>query len=449
MVTVTVFSFDAEGRPVEYESWLEGLHLSLHSVTKDDVESIKAPYDAVDKRYSPPSFATLGHRALPFLFSELSDFTTVPYLMTHLHSLGTCYRATLKPEFLAKNQPLYHFLSLDPTKLTLALFETCLLKAETSARTVAASRGTPNPSFFERCIGAVPAYAFLTFTMDSGATRCFFRDCRTVTSLPELDMMVTTTTPRPECVAIYMDKIGDHLATFTRRPGSGLYTLQTESAHVAASGQVATPCSCRSRTSPSSCTTVLVTPTFSVFVACTRVALSLASRSRCPHSRHRLHCCALRASRGGNVPLITPPCFLRPLLPFRRRTWTPAEGGGTAADDTVASRRSLHLETPPGFPPWPSSTTLQPVDVNLGAIGGVGSGSAGSRGVEPGVAGSGGADPWGAVPGGAERPCVGGVEGTAAGGSTSSLQPLPREQHDSSLPLPESVAGGFVNVVSD
>ncbi|CAI7862023.1 unnamed protein product [Closterium sp. NIES-53] len=149
----------------------------------------------------------------------------------------------------------------------------------------------------------------------------------------------------------------------------------------------------------------------------------------------------------GSTP--TASSFPPPPLPVSCDPSSPAEGGGTAADDTVASRRSLHLETPPGFPPWPSSTTLQPVDVNLGAIGGVGSGSAGSRGVEPGVAGSGGADPWGAVPGGAERPCVGGVEGTAAGGSTSSLQPLPREQHDSSLPLPESVAGGFVNVVSD
>ncbi|CAI7798724.1 unnamed protein product [Closterium sp. NIES-54] len=39
-----------------------------------------------------------------------------------------------------------------------------------------------------------------------------------------------------------------------------------------------------SRTSPSSGTTVLVTPPFSISVACTRVALSLGSRSPCPRS---------------------------------------------------------------------------------------------------------------------------------------------------------------------
>ncbi|CAI7858677.1 unnamed protein product [Closterium sp. NIES-54] len=45
--------------------------------------------------------------------------------------------------------------------------------------------------------------------------------------------------------------MGRHLATFTRRPGSSLYTLATEPPHVAASaqvsasGQVAPPCSCR------------------------------------------------------------------------------------------------------------------------------------------------------------------------------------------------------------
>ncbi|CAI7880054.1 unnamed protein product [Closterium sp. NIES-54] len=64
--------------------------------------------------------------------------------------------------------------------------------------------------------------------------------------------MVTTTTPRGQHVSICTcTRTGRHLATFTRRPGSSLYTLATEppqvaaSAQVSASGQVAASCSCR------------------------------------------------------------------------------------------------------------------------------------------------------------------------------------------------------------
>ncbi|CAI7920735.1 unnamed protein product [Closterium sp. NIES-54] len=143
------------------------------------------------------------------------------------------------------------------------------------------------------------AEALLTFTLDSGTSHCLFRDCTTVTPLttPVLvtlldtssglvvargttvllcptvpsgsltgfhlppfttnlvsqavlqDQLVTTTTPEGQLVAICTDSVtGDHLATFTRRPGFGLYTLHVESAHFAGSGQVAVSCSCRSLT---------------------------------------------------------------------------------------------------------------------------------------------------------------------------------------------------------
>ncbi|CAI7906876.1 unnamed protein product [Closterium sp. NIES-54] len=66
------------------------------------------------------------------------------------------------------------------------------------------------------------------------------------------DQWVTVTQPGGELVAICTDsRTGEHLATFTRRPGSGLYTLTTESTLVAELGQVAAPvefassCSCR------------------------------------------------------------------------------------------------------------------------------------------------------------------------------------------------------------
>ncbi|CAI7896856.1 unnamed protein product [Closterium sp. NIES-54] len=64
--------------------------------------------------------------------------------------------------------------------------------------------------------------------------------------------MVTTTTPGGQRVSICTcTRPGHHLATFTHQPRSSLYTLATETPHVAASfqvfasGQVAPPCSCR------------------------------------------------------------------------------------------------------------------------------------------------------------------------------------------------------------
>ncbi|CAI7839103.1 unnamed protein product [Closterium sp. NIES-54] len=64
--------------------------------------------------------------------------------------------------------------------------------------------------------------------------------------------MVTTTTLGGQRVSICTcTRTGRHLATFTCRPGSSLYTLATEppqvaaSAQVSASGQVAASCSCR------------------------------------------------------------------------------------------------------------------------------------------------------------------------------------------------------------
>ncbi|CAI7764072.1 unnamed protein product [Closterium sp. NIES-53] len=127
--------------------------------------------------------------------------------------------------------------------------------------------------------GTGTAEALHTFTLDSGASRCFFRDSTTLTPLPapvsvrmsdpsggpvlahsstvlscpavpsgslsclELpsfstnlvstaalhDAMVTTTTPGGQPVSIYTcTRTSHHLATFTCRPGSSLYTMTAE-----------------------------------------------------------------------------------------------------------------------------------------------------------------------------------------------------------------------------
>ncbi|CAI7755641.1 unnamed protein product [Closterium sp. NIES-54] len=131
----------------------------------------KALYDAVVARYSSPATAAIGKLLLPYLFPELSAFAIVADLVTHLRTSDARYGATVLAEFLAMNLPpmfitLYfivsrlpdslrsikdHFLSLDPTYLTVDLLEQHLLAAETSAVAVGAARGTPRSPFFEGC----------------------------------------------------------------------------------------------------------------------------------------------------------------------------------------------------------------------------------------------------------------------------------------------------------
>ncbi|CAI7743566.1 unnamed protein product [Closterium sp. NIES-54] len=457
MASLRVLVFDHGGRPAQFDTWLDELQLYLLSDSKDSVSlfdlvsgaatappatadsstrsqwltrdaaarlairnhlplaecaqfgqhrTAQALYDAVVARYCSPATAALGRLLLPYLFPELSAFTTVEDLVSHLDSLRSVRD---------------HFLSLDPTSLTVDLLEQHLLAAETSAVAVGAARGTPRPPFFEGCSpsplapsyasaaaagvsvpediraasasakrrsnkgkggrdggggsggggggsgsgdggssgggggggavggsggsggagggsggsggsggggtgarrvdsgggqpaaalgasesgslpGTVPAEALHTFTLDSGASRCFFRDSTTLTLLPApvpvrlvdpsrgpdvarsstvlpcpavlsgslsglhlpsfstnlvstaalQDAMVTTTIPGGQRVSICTcARTGRHLATFTRRPGSSLYKLATEPSQIAASAlvsasvQVAASCSCR------------------------------------------------------------------------------------------------------------------------------------------------------------------------------------------------------------
>ncbi|CAI7910998.1 unnamed protein product [Closterium sp. NIES-54] len=141
----------------------------------------QALYDAVVARYSSPAIAALGRLLLPYLVPELSAFTTVKDLVSHLRASDARYRAAVPAEFLhrplsAMYITLYfivtrlpnslrsvrdHFLSLDPTSLIVDLLEQHLLAAETSAVAVGAARGTPRPPFFEGCSPSplAPSYA--------------------------------------------------------------------------------------------------------------------------------------------------------------------------------------------------------------------------------------------------------------------------------------------------
>ncbi|CAI7877513.1 unnamed protein product, partial [Closterium sp. NIES-54] len=197
MDLLRVLAFDHEDRPVQFDTWLDDLQLYLLSDSKDsdslfDLASgaatappatadTQALYDAVVAPYSSPATAALGRLLLPYLFPELSAFTTVEDLVSHLRASDARYRAAIPAEFLDRNPPpmyitLYfivtrlpnslrsvrdHFLSLDPTYLTVDPLEQHLLAPETSAVAVGAARGTPCPTFFEGCSPSplAPSYA--------------------------------------------------------------------------------------------------------------------------------------------------------------------------------------------------------------------------------------------------------------------------------------------------
>ncbi|CAI7840868.1 unnamed protein product, partial [Closterium sp. NIES-53] len=150
----------------------------------------------------------------------------------------------------------------------------------------------PDPGIAAAALGAsesgtlpstAPAEALHTFTLDSGASRCFFRDSTTLTPLlapslvrladPSGGLVVARSSTVLPCPAVSSGSLsglhlpsfstslrvsictctwtGRHLATFTCRPGSSVYTLATEPSQVAAfaqvsaSGQVGASCSCR------------------------------------------------------------------------------------------------------------------------------------------------------------------------------------------------------------
>ncbi|CAI7774320.1 unnamed protein product, partial [Closterium sp. NIES-53] len=302
-----------------------------------------------------------------------------------------------------------HFLSLDPTSLTVDLLEEHLLTAETSAVAVGAARGTPHTPFFEGCSPSplAPSYASAAAAdvpgaEDVGAASASAKRRSSKGTggrsggggsgsdgggssggsggggggggggtsgrgggsggggggsggsgssggggtgggrtgarrggsgggqRQQQQHRSETQSPQQlrDCQRVSIctcTRSGHHLATFTRRPGSGLYTLNTEppqvatSAQVSASGPKAAPCSCRTRLSCG--TTALVTPPCHAFVACTPASLFLVFPGLCLPSHPRLPRPAFLASRGGSAPLLTPPRFPRRLFPCILSTW--------------------------------------------------------------------------------------------------------------------------------
>ncbi|CAI7766514.1 unnamed protein product [Closterium sp. NIES-54] len=173
MATPSVLTFDAEGRAVDFEVWVDDLQLFLQCDKADglslfDLTSGASPappatadstvcsqwatrdaaarlavrrhlpttkrahfsqyrsaqtlYDAVVGRYSSPATAALSRLFLPYLFPDLTAFPTLTDLITHLRTSDTRYRAALPAEFCAKNPPpmyltLYYIVTRLPDSL--------------------------------------------------------------------------------------------------------------------------------------------------------------------------------------------------------------------------------------------------------------------------------------------------------------------------------------------
>ncbi|CAI5511405.1 unnamed protein product [Closterium sp. Naga37s-1] len=173
MASPAVLAFDAEDRPLRFDTWLEDLHLFLQLTAKEDIslydhalglapapaatadstarsqrqtrdahsrfairnslpvderehfgqhKTAQALYTAVVARYSSPASTALGRLSLPYMFPYLSAFSTVADLITHLRTSETRFRAAMPAEFLAKNPPplwltLYHLVTRLPDSL--------------------------------------------------------------------------------------------------------------------------------------------------------------------------------------------------------------------------------------------------------------------------------------------------------------------------------------------
>ncbi|CAI7898482.1 unnamed protein product [Closterium sp. NIES-53] len=163
MASSNVLTFDAEGRAVDFDVWVDDLQLFLQCDSKDGVslfdhtfgispalaatadsmvrsqwttrdavasfalrshlpsaerahfgqyKTAKSLYDDVVARYSSPATAALSRLMLPYLFPDFAAFATIADLITHLRTSDARYRTALPTEFCAKNPPPPMYITL-------------------------------------------------------------------------------------------------------------------------------------------------------------------------------------------------------------------------------------------------------------------------------------------------------------------------------------------------
>ncbi|CAI7897131.1 unnamed protein product, partial [Closterium sp. NIES-53] len=139
MTTPSVLAFDAEGRAIDFDVWVDDLQLFLRCDRADglslfDLTSGASPAPAAD------ADATVR--------SHWATRDAAARLAVRRH-LPTSERAHFSQYKSA--QTLDHFLSICPTTLTVDLLEKSLLAAKQSIVAVGASRGDPRTPIFEGC----------------------------------------------------------------------------------------------------------------------------------------------------------------------------------------------------------------------------------------------------------------------------------------------------------
>ncbi|CAI7741803.1 unnamed protein product, partial [Closterium sp. NIES-53] len=164
MASPTVLTFDAEGRALDFDMWVDDLQLFLQCDSRDGLslfdhtssvstalaanadsrvrsqwttrdavarlavrshlppaerahfgqyKTAQSLYDTVVARYSSPTNAALCRLMLQFLLPDLAAFATVADLITHLRTSDARYRAALPTEFCAKNPPPPMYITLN------------------------------------------------------------------------------------------------------------------------------------------------------------------------------------------------------------------------------------------------------------------------------------------------------------------------------------------------
>ncbi|CAI7788944.1 unnamed protein product [Closterium sp. NIES-53] len=200
----------------------------------------------------------------------------------------------------------------------------------------------PNPGIEAAALGAsesvlpgtAPVEAFHTFTLDSRASRCFFRDSTTLTPLsapvparladPSRGPVLARSSTVLPCPAVLSSSLSRlHLPSFSTNLVSTAALQDAMVTTTTRGDQVAPPCSCRLL---SHRTLVwhhrLGHPSLPRLRGMhSRLLVSSLPRSLPAHPAFP----AFLASRGGSAPLLTPR-FPRRLLPCRLSTWTCGQG---------------------------------------------------------------------------------------------------------------------------
>ncbi|CAI7867188.1 unnamed protein product [Closterium sp. NIES-53] len=185
--------------------------------------------------------------------------------------------------------------------------------------------------------GPSSAEALHTFTLDSGASRCFFRDCTTVIPLAaQVPVLLANPTGGPvvarastvlPCPAVPSGSLsGLHLPTFSTNLVSNAAIQDAWVDILIPGGQRVAICTCsrtgRHLATLSSSTTASVTPPCRVSAACTPVSLSLGFPGPCPPS------CVEGRQRAAPHSSEFPPTTA-PLQTLHMDVWGPAPVGGT------------------------------------------------------------------------------------------------------------------------